>query len=139
MVRSSRIPPYTSRRAPSMCRCPIFPQLYTGNIAPAEAHQGAPGRWCWNASGPYSVAANSPFVLGGAGTVLSLGALERLSNIDTCIASSLPGGNMWAMQSDWMIGECVARAGFAPLHLAQRGAFNQFACEKPMEKPAAAS
>jgi len=58
-----------------------------------------------------------------------MGALTKLTNMDDCLEQARPGGAMWGMQSDWMIGECVAQAGFQPLHQKRRGIFNQFACE----------
>lgn len=96
--------------------------IYTGNVAPQEWF---PVRYD-EYGHDLGVSSDVPFVDGGAGSIFSRAAVEAM-DVDACVKKSLPGGEWWKMQSDWMLGLCADSAGFRPTAL-EPGTFNSFAC-----------
>jgi len=97
-------------------------KIYTGQVAPdfwLPVHQDGFGR-------ELAIAAPDPFVLGGSGSIFSVGMIREL-DIDYCINASLPGELWERWQSDWMLGACAKRQGWDPVP-GTPGKFVQFAC-----------
>lgn len=97
-------------------------KIYTGQVAPdfwLPVHQDGFGR-------ELAIAAPDPFVLGGSGSIFSVGMIREL-DLDWCINASMPGGLWERWQSDWMLGACAKRQGWDPVP-GSPGKYVQFAC-----------
>lgn len=74
-----------------------------------------------------NVSVTEHFACGGGGSVFSHAAIVELGkNMDGCIKESMPGGQWWGWQSDWMFGACAARSGVQLLNQNHNDRFGQF-------------
>ena len=100
-------------------------EIYTGQVSPdiwlPDSVDGS------NLELP--VATTFPFVAGGAGSIFSRGALDRMS-IRGCLERSLPGGEWDQWQSDWMLSACARVNGVLPTAPTTSKMFMQFACRE---------
>ena len=80
------------------------------------------------------VTSYDPYVIGGAGSVLSAAALRDMTQLPQCVAHMRPDGKWWQYQSDWAIGSCAKLHGIRPMS-AVRGLFNQYVCVDGGHRP----
>ena len=73
------------------------------------------------------VATNTSFVAGGPGSYFNKRALE-MTDLVPCLRKSLPGGELDAWQSDWMVARCLTAHGIQPKVSGSGSSFVQFAC-----------